>query len=174
VPPLIFTLCAFVFALVSDGLAMTKPLASIEGFYDLHLFPERDRFDYRVSETHRACQFLHVTAFVVLFGAFVVSVVNVFYASLGYDGDRISKRMTMLCATFAGLAAACHFSGIATLVKVLIDYKHIADDLPVTPKLQVEIGTIMDALGCCSSIFAFVLVLWTVVASDRQGHVRLL
>ncbi|KAJ3225559.1 hypothetical protein HK099_006593 [Clydaea vesicula] len=35
-------------------LAITQPLVSIAGYYDLHLFPDNDRFDCKVSDTHQA------------------------------------------------------------------------------------------------------------------------
>ena len=58
--PVGFTFATSVLAAISLCVAMTKPLVSLQGFYSLHLFPERDHFDYEVSTTHRASQILHV------------------------------------------------------------------------------------------------------------------
>ena len=172
-PPLIATLGALTFSIISDAIAMTKPLVSLEGFYDLHLFPERDRFDYTVSETHKASQATHVIAICAMGLGFLVALGNVIRP--GDSGNATGKRFTVLSTTLVGLGLASYIVAISTLIKIGIDYKHIADDIPIiNPKAEMELGAIMDIMGLLSAMVAFGLVISAVVRSNRQGFLRLL
>lgn len=177
IPPLAGTLTGLLLAAISDVVTMVKPLASLEGFYDLHLFPERDRFDYTVSETHRASQWMHVVAFVTLVLALIFMVINIFLSAqaTGTDGNRYVRRFTMWSTMLVGLGTACYVAAVSTLIKTMVDYKHIADDIPLpTPKAYVEVGAIMDLVGFLAATAAFILVMWAVVSTERQGYVRLI
>lgn len=177
VPPLAATLTTLLLAIISDGVAMTKPLASLEGFYELHLFPEKDRFDYTVSETHKASQWMHVIAFATLMLALIFTVINIFLSAqaTGSDGNRYVRRFTMWSTTLVGLGTACYIAAVSMLIKVAADYKHIADDIPLpTPNAEMQTGGIMDLVGFMSAIAAFVLVMWAVVSTKRQGYMRLI
>lgn len=173
-PPLIATFVTLTLSVISNSVAMTKPLVSLEGFYDLHLFPERDRFDYTVSETHKASQAMHIIAIVSLLMAFLFSLANVFVAFAGDVSSRASRKLAGLTTAVTALGMGSYLAAMVTLLKVAIDYKHIADDIPLpTPKVKMETGMIMDIVGLLSAVAAFMLVMLAVVRSDRQGYLRL-
>lgn len=174
IPPLAATLGALSLAIISNGFAMAKPLISIEGFYDLHLFPERDHFDYTVSETHKASQAMHMISFFALTMAFLMSFGNIFYTSANNVRDRVPNRITIIATSMIGLGSVCYVAGIACLLKMAVDYKHIGDDLPLpTPDAHMKSGAIMDIVGVISSILAFIFVMLAVVRSERGGLLRL-
>jgi len=174
VPPLALTLGSLALSIISDGFAMSKPLVSLEGYYDLHLFPERDRFDYTVSETHKASQAMHVMAAIMLGLAFLMSLGNIFFVSMEGSRNTGATRFTVLSTTLVGLGTACYIVAMSTLLKVGLDYKRIADDMPLpTPNAYMEIGATMDIVGLVSSIMAFILVTIAVVRTERQGFLRL-
>ena len=51
---------------------------------------------------------------------------------------------------------ASYVAAVATLLKIALHYKHIADDLPIpTPNGKLESGAIMDIVGVLSVMAAF-------------------
>jgi hypothetical protein len=174
-PPLVATFSTLVLSIIADGIAMSKPLVSLEGFYDLHLFPEKDRFDYTVSETHKASQAMHLVAIVSLMMALFLSVANAFMVSAADATSRAAKRLTILTTAVTALGVGSYLIAMVTLLKVALDYKHIADDIPLpTPKVHIESGAIMDIVGVFAAMSSFMLVMWAVVRSDRQGYLRII
>jgi hypothetical protein len=164
------------FAFISNGVALKKPLAMLVGFYDLHLFPENDHFDYRVSEVHRASQILHVISFCMMGLALVLMLGSLLFFSKDRWETSVDKELDVVAVATSGLAAATYLAGIFCLVKIAIDYKHLADDLPIpTPDWKLGVGSIMDILGVISSLFAFILAMLAISGKGGDsGRVRLL
>lgn len=171
-PPAAASLSLLVLGMISDGLAMTRSLVSISGYYSLHLFPERDQFDYTVSEMHRTSQAMHVIAMILMGVASLMMISTLFFA--GTWSERVIRDFTMLSTATVVSSAAVYIVGVSTLLKVALDYKHIIDDYPIpSPDVKMELGSIMDIVGIASVITATILVLVTVIKSNREGAVRL-
>ncbi len=172
-PPLAATMFTMAMTIISISLAITKPLVSLSGYYDLHLFPEYDKIDYQVSTIHKISQWMHILALVFACISFVLLVVTMFFS--GNFLDETQKDMTIISTVTTTVSAACYGVGISTLIKMAVDYKHMADDLPIpTPNAKIETGTIMDLVGVMSSLIAAVLVVTAVVKTSREGYIRLL
>jgi hypothetical protein len=165
---------ALVGSIAGLSVAISKPLVSLAGFYDLHLFPENDQFDYRVSEIHRASQSLHIIA-LVLFVIALISLMSMFVFSAAFS-DRANRDCNVLVAAATIAAAATYAAALATLLKMALDYKKLADDLPdlpFVPESKVEIGSIMDIVGFIFAITGAVAVMSGIFRTNSEGHIRL-
>jgi hypothetical protein len=161
-------LVASVLAVAGVATAISRPLGSLEGFYDLHLFPQRDRFDYEVSETHKFSQILHIFTLITMLVGLVFCVIDVILAM----GNRAaSAASNKIAAAMIAMGTTSYIAAMMTLIKVMMDYAHIVDDLPVHPKVDVREGFIMDIVGVLFAVFA---VIATVVKSrNNEGGIRI-
>ena len=173
IPPVAATLGLLGLSIIADSLAMSKPLVSIAGYYDLHLFPENDHFDYRVSETHRASQAMHIISVILLSISFFMVLTAVIFSTRW--SDRAQRDFTVVTTASVVGATATYITAIATLLKIALDYKHIGDDIPLpTPDGKLEIGGIMDIVGFFSTLSACILVLLATIRANREGYLRLI
>ncbi|KAJ3199891.1 hypothetical protein HK099_002967, partial [Clydaea vesicula] len=163
------TLLLLGLSVISLVLAITQPLVSVAGYYDLHLFPDNDRFDYKVSNTHRASQAMHVLALVSLGTALLVLIVSHFTSW----PDSTFRKMSAIQRTATVFGTAFYLAGVATLLKIAMDYKHIADDLPVAPNGSIEAGGILDIIGFASAFVSCMFVFFSTSRDNTDEYQRL-
>lgn len=169
---IISTMLTLGFSMASISVAIKKPLISLAGFYDLHLFPENDAIDYVVSETHHVSQIMHVVALMSMILSLGLLIFTFLMGTSIVDQSarRISKATTA-CIIFSSVS---YFIAITTLLKVGLDYKKLGDDLPLVPKTEMEVGGIMDILGLFTiMVSASVMMITMMNGSSRRGSVRL-
>jgi hypothetical protein len=156
-PSLVAT-CSLVFgSIICISFAVTKPLISIQGIYDLHLFPENDVIDYTVSEFHRISQFSHIAALSFFMMSMLVMMTLIILSNNVSESVKLDIIIvTIICITIACLA---HITGLATLIKIGLDYKHLGDSLPLpSPNATIKAGAFMDLIGLLTSIAALVVI----------------
>lgn len=170
--PLILSFFIVIASLTCCGLSLTKPLLSLEGFYELHLFPQADRFDYQVSELHYASQILHILALMLMIATACLLILNIIAYYYANEWSLREKLLVITCILI-GFGLASYIAAFATLAKVGIDYKRLADHIPlIHPKVAVELGGYMEIFGLVGCALAFMFVFAGTVAAP-EGYVAI-
>lgn len=170
--PPVFSLLFMTVAIIGNSIAISLPLVSVSGIYDLHLFPSQDNIDYNVSETHLVSQWMHSFSLGLLLISFVLALISIFLGPT--FSDKAQENFTIFSTVAISGAATCYVVAVATLLKIAADYKRIKDDFPLpTPEGKMEIGGIMDIVGVLFALVSAGLIISTSVKTTREGHVRL-
>lgn len=151
-------------ALICISLAMSKPIATIADFYDIHLFPEDDQIDYRVSDLHHHSQNLHIATTVFLCISILVHFVQSTARSATIRWVQISS---------AVITMTLYIAAVATLTSTAKHIKDYLDNLPLPlPEIKVDHGpgATADTIGVLAAIAAGIMTMISGASTEGAGY----
>ena len=161
-------------SVVTLSLAIGAPLLTVANIYDLHLFPKADELTYDSSTTHLASQILHCMALGFFTSMFLATIVSL--PMLTRLSDRTQRSLSAGLAIMASFGFLCHLLGIATLIKVGMEWKKKLDSLPIPPPdihIDYRVGLYADVIGLLASTVSAILAGVALFAITRHRFIRL-
>lgn len=151
-------------AVVGVIVAMTKPLVWVEKTYPVHLFPNHEEFDYRVSRLHEHSQNLHIATGVFLSELLLI---HVWAVCRAHQASAFFRRMSFWIH-FSTLIL--YLASLCTLIQVGKHVKDQIDDFPIPlPHVRVDMaaGSYMDIVGFGSLLASFGASMMLDLATDE-------
>ena len=144
-------------------LGMTCPLFKVADKYYVHLFPERDHIEYRVSEMHNHSQNLHIAASIFLGLSVIVCILETSVKTLLNNRKEVSGSVVL-----SVIGMSLYVAAIATLVEVGKGVK----ETPLKVRVDMEWGGIMDIIGL-TSVLVGVLSSCAMTYGRREKQIKL-
>lgn len=170
-----FSLGSVALAFSSIIVAMTEPLFSVDDLYDVHLFPENDQINYKVTKLHEDSQNLHIAASVFLGISFLLMLSSTAVGFLkrktsSSKSSKIASSVVLVIGTIMYIAAAVTLSQVGRRIKRNLE------KLPI-PVPSVDIvpgwGGEMELVGLFSAVVGTLTGLVAAIKEPSEGYLSL-
>jgi len=146
-------------------------MATVNGRYDLHLWPSRDAIHYAPSDLHRHCQNLHVATAVTLGFALLLTALQV--SSRNAMPTTVAGRFRVASEVTILVAGALYLASLSTLAALVSNLEKDVDRVPIPlPDVGVRAasGAYLDASGFFAATVGSVVSLYGLITSGRDGY----